>query len=75
MADDSATVVENLLTDAVYARELAEQVREQERVAVVCFIDEARKHDWPWSRIGKALNISDNAARSYYERNNEKVAQ
>jgi hypothetical protein len=60
---------------ALAAREHTAAAQAAERVAVARFIHEARLLDWPWSRIGSALGISDNAVRNYYTRNNRKVTQ
>jgi hypothetical protein len=62
-----------VLDDAVAARRGTVQARERERVAVATFIHEALRQHWTWAKIGEKLDISDTAAKTFYQRNRTKV--
>lgn len=73
MAASVESEVFSALHAATGARRSLRSAQQNERRAVVMFIDRARAACWSWTRIGEALGISEVAARRYYERNRKNM--
>lgn len=61
------------LEDSLAARGRLQSAQEAERLRTIEFMDEALAAHWGWKGIGRALGVTDTAARRYYERNRRKV--
>jgi hypothetical protein len=67
--------VQIALSNALSAYEGIEHARQRHRQRVVEFIDIARRNNWTWQEIGKALGVTDTGARRFYFRNRGRLAQ
>ena len=75
MSATRADPVADSLAAARAAYDGIDRARAEHRLAVSQFIHEARRAEWTWDRIGRALEVSGNGARRFYERNRGRLSQ